>query len=291
VIARIPVRDVTLNVEIAGSGSALVLLHGFTGSTATWRPHLSRFARRRLTMAIDMLGHGGSDAPADPRRYAIEEAARDVTAVLDYFAIARAAVLGYSMGGRVALFLAAAAPQRVAALILESASPGIAEPSRRRARAAEDAALADSIERGGIAAFVDRWERLPLFASQGRLTPAVRAALRAQRLANSTRGLANSLRGLGQGMQPPLFDRLDAVAMPALVVAGALDAAYAAIGGDLRRRLPNARLVVIEGAGHAVHLEQPAAFNNAVADFLDHVAPPAHTEAGAAGLGCRRAGQ
>ena len=290
-MARIPVRDVTLNVETAGRGPALVLLHGFTGSTATWRPFLSRFSIRRSIVAIDILGHGRSDTPADPRRYAIEQAAADVTAVLDRLAIAHAAVLGYSMGGRIALFLAAAAPERVTALVLESASPGIAEPSRRRVRAEEDAALADAIERDGVTAFVDRWERLPLFASQGRLAPGARAEIHAARLANSARGLANSLRGLGQGVQPPLFDRLETVAMPALVIAGALDAPYTAIGRTLCRRMPNARLVVINGAGHAVHVEEPAAFENAVTDFLDHVTPAAQAPVAAWGEESGRAGQ
>jgi 2-succinyl-6-hydroxy-2,4-cyclohexadiene-1-carboxylate synthase len=290
-MARVAVRDVTLNVETEGRGPALVLLHGFTGSSATWRPFLPRFSTRRAIVAIDILGHGGSDAPAASQRYAIEQASADVTAVLDRLAIAQAAVLGYSMGGRIGLYLAAAAPERVTALILESASPGIAEPSRRRARAEEDAARADAIEREGVAAFVDRWERLPLFASQGRLALALRAELRAQRLANSARGLANSLRGLGQGVQPPLFDRLETVAMPALVIAGALDTAYTAIGRTLCRRMPDARLVVIAGAGHAVHLEQPAAFENAVTDFLDQVAPAAQAPAAAGGAECRSAGQ
>ena len=99
---RLPVRDVTLNVEVSGRGPALVMLHGFTGSAATWQPHAPRFADGRSTVAIDLLGHGRSDAPADPRRYAIEEAAADVTAVLDRLALERAAVLGYSMGGRIA---------------------------------------------------------------------------------------------------------------------------------------------------------------------------------------------
>jgi 2-succinyl-6-hydroxy-2,4-cyclohexadiene-1-carboxylate synthase len=268
-MARIAVRGVTLNVEVSGRGRALVLLHGFTGGAASWRPHVRHFAACRATVAIDMLGHGRSDAPADPRRYGIEQAAADVLAVLDYLAIDRAAVLGYSMGGRVALFLASAAPERVRALVLESASPGIAETSRRRARAEDDTALADAIERDGIAAFVDRWERLPLFASQGRLPAAVRADVRAQRLANSAVGLANSLRGLGQGRQPPLFDRLEAIAVPALLVAGALDAAYTALGREMSRRMPNARLLVVENAGHAVHLEQPKAFDDAVTDFLE----------------------
>lgn len=265
---RLSVNGVTLNAETAGAGPALVLLHGFTGSAAGWAAHLPSFAAAHTTIAIDMLGHGGSDAPLEAARYGIERAAADVLAVLDRLAIPRAAVLGYSMGGRAALFLAAAAPERVTALILESASPGIADPSERAVRRAQDADLADSIERDGVQAFVDRWERLPLFATQARLPAGVRAAVRAQRVAHSAHGLASSLRGLGQGTQPPLFDRLPGVAMPALLIAGALDERYAALGREMSRAMPRARLVVVPDAGHTVHLEEPEAFQRAVLDFL-----------------------
>ena len=267
-MARLSVNGVTLNVQTAGTGPALVLLHGFTGGAAGWAAHLPSLAARHSMIAIDMLGHGGSDVPAEPARYGIERAAADVLAVLDQLAIARAAVLGYSMGGRVALLLGAAAPERVTALILESASPGIADPGERAVRRAQDAELADSIERDGVQAFVDRWERLPLFASHARLPAGVRAAVRAQRVAHSARGLANSLRGLGQGTQPPLFERLPAVTMPALVIAGALDERYAALGREMSRAMPRARLVVVPDAGHTVHLEQPEAFQRTVLDFL-----------------------
>lgn len=279
---RLGVDGVTLNVETAGAGPALVLLHGFTGAAAAWAPHQDVLSARYTTVAIDMLGHGRSDAPADPDRYRIEHAAADVVAVLDRLGVVQAAVLGYSMGGRVALFLAAAAPARVSALVLESASPGIADPAERAARAAADAALADAIERDGVAAFVDRWERLPLFATQVRLPAAVRAAVHAQRLAHPARGLANSLRGLGQGTQPPLFDRLPAVAVPALLIAGELDTRYAALAREMCRAMPDARLIVVPGAGHTVHLEEPGAFQRAVLDFLEtpgrSAGRPMHTE-------------
>jgi len=270
-VARLAVNGVALNVETAGSGPALVLLHGFTGAAGSWAAHLPALSARCSTVAIDMLGHGASDAPAEPSRYGIEHAAADVLAVLDRLRIGRAAVLGYSMGGRAALFLAAVAPERVTALILESASPGIADAAGRAARAAQDAELADAIERDGVPAFVDRWERLPLFATQAALPAEVRAVVRAQRIAQSPRGLANSLRGLGQGAQRALFDRLGALPMPVLLIAGECDERYAALGLVMRRAIPDARVVVVPAAGHTVHLEQPEAFQRAVLDFLRSV--------------------
>lgn len=275
---RFSVNGVTLNVETAGAGPPLVLLHGFTGAVASWSAHLGALSARHTTVAIDMLGHGASDAPTDPDRYRIEHTAPDIVAVLDRLEMSRAAVLGYSMGGRVALFLAATAPARVSALILESTSPGIADEDERTKRAAEDAALADAIEREGVSAFVDRWERLPLFATQTRLPAEARAAVRAQRLGHTAQGLANSLRGLGQGAQPPLFDRLPTVAMPALLIAGELDTRYATLGREMSRRMPNARLVIVPAAGHAVHLDQPETFQRAVLGFLQTAEGDTNTE-------------
>jgi len=268
-MTRVLVVDgVAFHVEIAGAGAPLVLLHGFTGSGESWARHIPAFAKQSLTVAIDLLGHGRSDSPADPRRYRIERAADDTLAVLDQLGLTRAAVLGYSMGGRLALFLATRAPERISALILESTTPGIQDPGERRARAAQDVALADSIERDGITAFVDRWQRLPLFASQSRLAGAERTALRTIRLAQCPRGLANSLRAMGQGEQPPLFNHLPSLSMPVLVVVGAMDTAYCILGRGITRVIPHARLVIVPDAGHAVHLERPEEFRRAVLDFL-----------------------
>jgi 2-succinyl-6-hydroxy-2,4-cyclohexadiene-1-carboxylate synthase len=267
-MTRFLVDGVAFHVEIAGTGAPLVLLHGFTGSGESWAQHIPVLSQHFLTVAIDLLGHGRTESPADPRWYRIERAAGNILAVLDHLGLTRAAVLGYSMGGRLALFLAARAPERVSALILESATPGIRDPDERRARAAQDLALADSIERDGITAFVDRWERLPLFATQTRLTGTERAALRTQRLAQCPRGLANSLRAMGQGEQPPLFDDLPSLSMRVLIVVGAMDTAYCLLGREIARVTPHARLVIVPDAGHAVHLERPEEFRRTVLEFL-----------------------
>jgi 2-succinyl-6-hydroxy-2,4-cyclohexadiene-1-carboxylate synthase len=247
------------------------LLHGFTGSAATWEPVAQHLAGGSRTVAVDLIGHGRSDAPADWARYSIEHCVADLLALLDRLEIGQTDVLGYSMGGRVALHLAVAAPERVRALILESASPGLADPAERRARLAGDLALADSIERDGLEAFVDSWERQPLFASQATLPPATRALLRLQRLQNTPRGLANSLRGMGAGRMEPLWERLAGLAIPTLVVAGELDRKYCELGQQMQALLPDARLVVVPAAGHSAHLEQPQRFGEAVAQFLREI--------------------
>jgi 2-succinyl-6-hydroxy-2,4-cyclohexadiene-1-carboxylate synthase len=265
---QIQVNDITLNVEQSGAGRPLLLLHGFTGSAATWAPLIRSLPPHFRTIASDLIGHGRSSSPPDAERYRMPRCVADLLAVLDALDVDRADVLGYSMGGRVALQLAAAAPKRVGALVLESSSPGIASAAERQARVAADAALADSIMREGLAAFVERWERLPLFASQASLPEDMRAQVHAQRLRNDPLGLANSLRGMGTGQQEALWDRLASLDVPTLLIAGELDAKYRALAEEMLAILPNARAAIVPGAGHAVHLEQPQAFAKNVLEFL-----------------------
>ncbi len=259
-------------VESEGDALPILLLHGFTGAASTWCELLPSLGARRRAVAISLPGHGGSDAPEDPSRYAASRVAEDVLEVLDALGIRRVALLGYSMGARVALHTALAAPDRVGALILESGSPGIANDAERAERRAADEALAADIERHGVAAFVDRWERLPLWESQRRLSRTAREGLRAQRLAGSARGLANSLRGLGAGATAPLHGRLRELGdVPVLLVCGELDAKYMRLAREMKELLPRSTLRVVGGAGHAVHLERPRELLGAVEEFLMEV--------------------
>jgi len=267
-MTRIAVNDIHLSVEVRCAGPALLLLHGFTGSGTTWAPH-SEVWHEFTTIAVDLLGHGRSDCPADPDRYCVEHCVADLLTLLDHLDIQRAAVLGYSMGGRVALNLALHAPDRLWALVLESASPGIADPVEREARCNSNAALAQAIEQDGIVAFVDHWQALPLFATQARLPPPVREALRHQRLNNNPQGLANSLRGLGAGRQEPILRRLGEMRIPTLLLAGALDIKYCVLADQMAAALPDNRLHIVPESGHAIHLEQPATFADTVQRFLD----------------------
>jgi 2-succinyl-6-hydroxy-2,4-cyclohexadiene-1-carboxylate synthase len=266
---RVLVNDVHYHSEQRGDGAPLVLLHGFSGGAASWREHAAYFAQRFRVITVDLPGHGQTDSPADPARYRMEACVADLDALFGVWGIERARVLGYSMGGRVALHFAAAHPARVRALILESASPGIADAAERAARVQSDNDLADFIEREGIEAFVNRWEALPLFASQARLPEATRAALRAQRLRNDPRGLARSLRGLGTGIQSPLWERLPEISTPTLLLAGEDDTKYVTIARAMARSLPDAQLTVVPGAGHAVHIEQPTRFRERVSGFFE----------------------
>ena len=265
-------HGVTLHVEQRGlanpAAQPLVLLHGFTGSAASWGAHLDAFAAAGLrVMAFDLLGHGASSAPDNPQRYRMERCQEDVCAALGMLGVGpgEAILLGYSMGGRLALYLGFSGYFR--ALILESASPGLASPSEREQRRASDERLAASIERDGIAAFVTSWEQLPLFASQSALPAEVRERLRSQRLQNRPAGLANSLRGMGTGIQPALHERLPKLDLPVLLLAGELDTKFCAIARQMRQMLPRSSLEIVPGAGHTIHLEQPEQFDKSVLAF------------------------
>ncbi|HMQ30483.1 MAG TPA: 2-succinyl-6-hydroxy-2,4-cyclohexadiene-1-carboxylate synthase [Chloroflexaceae bacterium] len=266
---QLEIDDITLSYERAGEGPPLLLLHGFTGSADEWAELIPRLAPLRDVVAVDLIGHGRSSAPPDPARYTMDACVLDLLALLDALGLGRADVLGYSMGGRVALHLAAAAPARVGRLILESASPGIADPAERAERAASDDALADRIEREGLDWFVDHWAAIPLFASQAALPAEERAALRERRLRGGARGYANSLRGMGVGRQASLWERLPALAMPTLLISGELDVKYLKLNGELAALLPGAQHAIVRGAGHTVHLEQREAFAQLVVGFLE----------------------
>jgi 2-succinyl-6-hydroxy-2,4-cyclohexadiene-1-carboxylate synthase len=257
---------VKLHLEELGpagaTGRALVLLHGFTGSAASWRP----FAWGRRAVAVDLVGHGRSPKPDDPTFYRAESQVGQLLAVLDRLDLGQVDLVGYSMGGRLAMQLAVALPQRVRNLVLESASPGIVDPAERAARVASDEKLAQLAESSPIETFVDRWERAPLFASQERLPAGTRARLRAQRLGNDPRGLAASLRGFGAGVPEPLWERPPA--HRTLLIVGALDEKYCALGRAMAEWMADARLEIVPNAGHTIHLEQPAAFERLVHDFL-----------------------
>ncbi len=267
-IAVSALEGALVNVEQFGEGLAVVVLHGFTGHTETWRSFIGVARSGYTLIAVDLPGHGASDSPDDPELYDMERHVQALTEIIDGLGLRRVAWLGYSLGGRIALSVAIAHPERTSALVLESASPGLASLEERRVRVREDEMLADWIEEVGIDRFVVYWESLPLWDSQTRLPAEAREKLRCQRLRNDPRGLANSLRGVGTGAQPALHDRLHRLSAPTLIVAGDDDTRFSAIAREMDLALAHSQLQILPGTGHAAHLEQPDQFNRTVMDFL-----------------------
>jgi 2-succinyl-6-hydroxy-2,4-cyclohexadiene-1-carboxylate synthase len=169
--------------------------------------------------------------------------------------------VAYSMGGRIVLHRALAGSHRWPALVLVGVSAGLDDPDARRR---DDEELAAWIERNPIEDVVGMWETQDVFSTQ---PPEVVRAQRAGRLSFEPADLASLLRTHGQGAMPPVCDRLAELAVPVLLLAGALDEKYAAVGERMASLLPNGAFTAIPGAGHAPQLEQPAAVARAIDSF------------------------
>ncbi len=246
----------------------LVLLHGFTGDLTTWEPVRSGLRRWGRTLGVDLIGHGRSPVPQQVADYSMSACLDQVLRVLDTLGIANAWWLGYSMGGRVALQMAAHHPHRVQGLLLVSTMAGYADPAERSRRIAEDQALAQSIEAGGVPAFVEHWLERPIFSGFKRLPPPQQAALREQRLRNSALGLANSLRGMGAGAMPPVWEQLAPLRVPVLVMAGEEDPKFVDQAARLGALWPHAQRKIFSGAGHAPQVTHPQAFLAEIDQFF-----------------------
>jgi 2-succinyl-6-hydroxy-2,4-cyclohexadiene-1-carboxylate synthase len=226
----------------------LVLLHGFTHTGASWDRVGAALAERYRPLAPDIRGHGSASG--------VEPVSLDaVIGDLESLAPPTFTLAGYSMGGRIALHVALARPERLDRLVLIGASPGLADPAERSARRVSDEQLADEIERSTIEAFAQRWAQTPVLAG---LPADVAAAVHADRLRSTPAGLARGLRGLGTGALPPLWDRLGELRTPVTLIVGERDEKFRGIATQMARVLPDARVEVVAGAGHAVHLEAPA---------------------------------
>jgi 2-succinyl-6-hydroxy-2,4-cyclohexadiene-1-carboxylate synthase len=233
----------------------VVLLHGFTHTGASWDPVIAALGESYRALALDIRGHGSA---SDRAPVTLEGVLED----LNTLAPDRFTLVGYSMGGRIALHAALALPERIERLILIGASPGIADPAEREARLDADERLAVEIEGMSIEAFAWRWAQTPVLAGQ---SAEVLAAARADRLRNRPAGLARALRGLGTAALPSLWQRLGEIRVPVALVVGERDEKFREIAARMASELPDADVVVVPDAGHAVHLEAPEAVAAAIA--------------------------
>ncbi|MEE1132877.1 MAG: 2-succinyl-6-hydroxy-2,4-cyclohexadiene-1-carboxylate synthase [Caryophanon sp.] len=245
----------------------VVCLHGFTSSSATWE-HVAQQLPDYRIIAIDLIGHGETSAPVDAFNYRMEAQVALLHDVLKQLNVQQFTLLGYSMGGRVALSYALAYPQQVEALLLESASPGLAHEYERTARKQADDALAARIEQYGIEAFVNEWERVPLFHTQLTLSADAQQAIRNERLSQREVGLANSLRGIGTGVQPSNWHRLDELTMPVILLTGELDDKFGLLAEKMQAFLTESAHIVVPNVGHAIHVENLTQFATIVKEAL-----------------------
>lgn len=250
---------------VRGKGEPLVLLHGFTGSSQSWESFIEKWSSAFKVIAIDLPGHGHTNTPAFPSMIQFCDELRNILQALN---IKQCHLLGYSMGGRIALSFAERHPQHVASLMLESASPGLSTDVERKERQKMDRALAERIMEKGVPAFVEEWENLPLFKTQKTLPIDTQHRLREERLQQKADGLSQSLVQMGTGSQPSWWERLNALDMPVQLIVGGLDSKFVRINQQMEAAINHSELVIVDDAGHAVHIEQAEKFATIVMEFL-----------------------
>jgi 2-succinyl-6-hydroxy-2,4-cyclohexadiene-1-carboxylate synthase len=250
--------DVRLNYEVIGEGSPITLLHGFTQSGRSWNEVISLMPSGWKWVVPDLRGHGETRVRPGAT-YTMDACTSDLEMLWDDLGIARTHLVGYSMGGRLALHVAATRPERILSLLTIGAHAGLDEEAREGRRRGDEA-LAQRIEKDGLEAFVNYWSSLPLFEGLERRGPAFAAQVRAARMDNHVAGLAESLRGMGAGAMRPVWPELDRLKVPCTFVAGQLDHGYAASARRLAGSVPDGRVVIVQRAGHTVHQERPEAF-------------------------------
>ena len=269
-MARYVLNGMEVNVEQwhEQGEKTLVLFHGFTGSTKTWYPIVEQLPQDIRVIALDLIGHGQSAAPQDVNDYSMAKQVELLEALFEIMQLNTFTLVGYSMGGRVALSYAVRYPKRIEQLILESASPGLSLDGERATRKQSDNALAEKIIQNGVPSFVDKWENIPLFASQKRLPEEVQQQIRNERLGQTAIGLANSLRGMGTGVMPCLWDKLATLSMPVTLITGALDEKFIKLNEKMLNLLPQATHMTIPEVGHAIHVENPIKFATIVKELI-----------------------
>ena len=223
---------------------------GFMQRGEAWEPVAGRLAGRYRSRCLDF------------DTWTFEERIAELLDVAE----PGAAVVGYSMGGRLGLHAALREPERFGALVLVGVTAGIEDPVEREERRRSDGSLAEWMERRSIEQVVERWERQPVFASQ---SSELREAQRPGRLSHDPEKLAELLRSAGQGASPPVWDRLRTLGCPVLLTAGEQDRRYASAARRMAAEIPNARVKLIRHAGHAPQLEAPDEFAAQLREFLD----------------------
>ena len=248
-------------LSVVGTGKPLVCFHGFSESGSTWDG--IEVPGYRL-IRIDSMGHGRSARPMELQPYELPQMLSDLHRVIYAVAGERYALMGYSMGARLALVYALEHPQEVTHLVLESGSVGIEDKGERQERYLADIVLGKRIQEQDIQWFSETWAKLDIFKTQRSLPAKVQQQIRGRRLLNSPHALAFTLEGSGQGTMPYVGHRLSELTMPVCYISGELDAKYTAIGaqyfGDVHHIVPK--------VGHNVHVEAPEVYRQILERFF-----------------------
>ena len=260
---RLSCAEISLEVEVLGAGEPLLIIHGFTGCGSAMAPLTKLLTGRRIIP--DLIGHGRSESPVSLDPYSLTNISSQLSSLLQQLDAEPASIIGYSLGGRVALTFALSHPEMVKSLALIGASPGISNQQERDQRLVDDYEIGNSITRIGTRKFIDNWVAMPMWESlRSRLTPQQWENSIKQRRTSHPLGLANSLRASGTGAMPPLHETLDSLTVPTLLLVGEEDSKFLNIAKEMEPRISTATIEVIKNSGHATHLEQPKATADAI---------------------------
>ena len=255
------------NTQAGDKRPVVVFLHGFMGNARDWDAIIEQLAPDFACVTVDLPGHGDALVPESEPFPDMAATAALLTRELAAAGIDRFSLVGYSMGGRVALYTALHLPERIDRLVLESASPGLRDVEARVQRRKHDEALARRLVSEDLGVFLREWYEQPLFESLY-AHPERLEEMMARRLENDPTQLARSLRAIGTGVQPPLWDALPSHQMPTLLLAGEKDAKFAEIAQKMAQAVPSARVHICAECGHNIHFEHPESFAGAIRKFL-----------------------
>jgi 2-succinyl-6-hydroxy-2,4-cyclohexadiene-1-carboxylate synthase len=250
----------------------ILFLHGFLGDCHDFDSVISLLTDQFCCLAVDLPGHGKTKVRGGDNFYTMPQTAQGLIQLLGQLTISTCALVGYSMGGRLALYLALNFPQFFHRVMLESASPGLKTAAERSQRRDNDARLADQLETESFSSFLKRWYDQPLFTSLKQHPDFEQIVER--RLNNHPGELAQSLRYMSTGHQPSLWERLPENQVPLLLLVGGQDTKFRAINTEMADLCPQAKLSILRDCGHNIHWERPTLFAQQVREFLA-IAPDA----------------
>ena len=261
------------------SNPAVLFLHGFLGNALDWGDVITFFSDEYWCLAVDLPGHGKTVVNGSEEAYRMENCAAGLVDLLDSLDIGKCDIVAYSMGGRLALYMAVNFPDRFERVVLESASPGLKTEQERQDRRAHDKILAERLETGSLKQFLKEWYDQPLFATL-RQDKKRFAKMLTNRISNNKRGsatgsatspttgLATSLHMMGAGVQPSLWGQLHKIQARPLLIVGEKDDKFKRIAAEMAPKCPRASVSVVDSAGHNVHWEKPEEYARTVKGFL-----------------------